>query len=179
MALLSIGKKRMEKKMEIKYDLTTEEGRKDAMKKIASAGAVAGALVGQPIISAAAVLAGAILSSDRKTDGQAQVDLAKRIVESAKPGDEIELELATGTGDIVKSMLGEYGELAVSPAAEDKIKVAIKREDTEEKKLQAMLNSMTSTERFIYDVLEKRIGELESRVETLEDAVDELQSQVV
>ena len=165
--------------MEIKYDLTSEEGRKDAMKKIATASAVAGALVGNPIASAAVALAEAVLSTDRKTDGQAQVDLAKRIVEAATPGDEIELELATGTGDIVKSMLGEYGELAVSPAAEDKIKVAIKREDTEEKKLQAMLNSMTATERFIYDVLEKRIGELENRVETLENAVDELQTQAV
>ena len=165
--------------MEIKYDLTTEEGRKEAMKKIASAGAVAGALVGQPIISAAAVLAGAILSSDRKTDGQVQADLAKRIVKSTKPGDEIEIELATGVIDTLKSTFEEYGELVVSSAAEGKVKVSIKREDTEAKKLQAMLNSMTSTERFIYDVLEKRISELAGRVETLENAVDELQSQAV
>ncbi len=163
--------------MEIKYDLTTEEGRKEAMKKIATAGAVVGALVGQPIISAAAVLAGAILSSDKKTDGQAQADLAKRIVESAKPGDEIELELASGAIDSVKSKLEEYGELVVSPTAEGKIKLSIKRDDADAKRLQAMLNSMTSTERFIYDLLEKRIMELESRVETLEDAVDEIKSQ--
>ena len=165
--------------MKVKYDLTTEEGRKEAVKNITSAGAVVGALVGQPIISAAAVLAGTVLSSDKKADGQTQADLAKRIVESAKPGDEIELELATGTGDIVKSTLGEYGELVVSPAAEGKIKVTIKREDVEAKRLEAMLNSMTSTERFIYDLLEKRIGELESRIETLEATVDELQSQAV
>ena len=165
--------------MEIKYDLTTEEGRKDAMKKIAVGGAAAGALVGQPIISAAAVLAGALLSSDKKADGQKQADLAKRIVESARPGDEVELELASDVIDTVKSTLEEYGELVVSPAGDGKIKVSIKREDADAKRLQAMLNSMTSTERFIYDVLEKRIGELESRVETLEDAVDELQSQAV
>ena len=163
--------------MKVKYDLTTEEGRKEAMKKIASAGAVAGALVGQPIISAAAVLAGAILSSDKRADGQAQADLAKRIVEAAKPGDEIELELASGAIDSAKSTFEEYGELVVSSAADGKVKVSIKREDADARRLQAMLNSMTSTERFIYDVLEKRIGELESRVETLEDAVDEIQSQ--
>lgn len=163
--------------MKVKYDLTTEEGRKEAMKKIASAGAVAGALVGQPIISAAAVLAGAILSSDKRADGQAQADLAKRIVEAAKPGDEIELELASGAIDSAKSTFEEYGELVVSSAADGKVKVSIKREDEDARRLQAMLNSMTSTERFIYDVLEKRIGELESRVETLEDAVDEIQSQ--
>ena len=161
------------------YDLTTEEGRKEAMKKIAAAGAVAGALVGQPIASAAAVLAGAILSSDRKIDGQAQADLAKRIVKSARPGDEVELELASGVIDTVKSTLEEYGELVVSPAGDGKIKVSIKREDADAKRLQAMLNSMTSTERFIYDLLEKRIGELESRIETLEATVDELQSQAV
>ena len=165
--------------MKVKYDLTAEEGRNDAMKKIASAGAVAGALVGQPIIAAAAVLAGAIFPSGKNADGQAQVELAKRIVKASKPCDEIELELAADTGDIVKSTLNEYGELVVSSAAEGKIKVSIKREDADAKRLQAMLNSMTSTERFIYDVLEKRIGELESRVETLEDAVDELQSQAV
>ena len=159
------------------YDLTTEEGRKEAMKKIAAAGAVAGALVGQPIISAAAVLAGAILSSDKRADGQAQADLAKRIVEAAKPGDEIELELASGAIDSAKSTFEEYGELVVSSAADGKVKVSIKREDADARRLQAMLNSMTSTERFIYDVLEKRIGELESRVETLEGAVDEIQSQ--
>ena len=163
--------------MKVKYDLTTEEGRKEAMKKIASAGAVAGALVGQPIISAAAVLAGAILSSDKRADGQAQADLAKRIVEAAKPGDEIELELAPGAIDSAKSTFEEYGELVVSSSADGKVKVSIKREDADARRLQAMLNSMTSTERFIYDVLEKRIGELESRVETLEDAVDEIQSQ--
>ena len=165
--------------MEIKYDLTTKEGRKEAMKKIASAGAVAGALVGQPIISAAAVLAGAILSSGKRADGQAQADLAKRIVEAAKPGDEIELELASGAIDSAKSTFEEYGELVVSSAADGKVKVSIKREDADARRLQAMLNSMTSTERFIYDVLEKRIVELESRVETLENAVDELQSQAV
>ena len=165
--------------MEIKYDLTSEEGRKDAMKKIATASAVAGALVGNPIASAAVALAEAVLSTDRKTDGQAQVDLAKRIVESARPGDEIELVLAADTGDIVKSTLKEYGELVVSPAAEGKIRVSIKREDADAKRLQAMLNSMTSIERFIYDVLEKRIGELESRIDTLEDTIDELQSQAV
>ena len=163
--------------MKVKYDLTTEEGRKEAMKKIASAGAVAGALVGQPIISAAAVLAGAILSSDKRADGQAQADLAKRIVEAAKPGDEIELELASGAIDSAKSTFEEYGELVVSSAADGKVKVSIKREDADARRLQAMLNSMTSTERFIYDVLEKRIGELESRVETLEGAVDDIQSQ--
>lgn len=165
--------------MEIKYDLTTEEGRKEAMKKIASAGAVAGALVGQPIISAAAVLAGAILSSDKRADGQAQADLAKRIVEAAKPGDEIELELASGAIDSAKSTFEEYGELVVASAADGKVKVSIKREDADARRLLVMLNSMTSTERFIYDVHEKRIMELESRVETLEDAVDELQSQAV
>ena len=161
--------------MMLSYDLTTEPGRKEVEKKIVTAGAVAGALVGQPIISAAAVLAGAILSSDKKTDEQAQVDLAKRIVKSAKPGDEIELELASGAIDSVKSTLEEYGELVVLPTADGKVKVAIKREDVDAKRLQAMLNSMTSTERFIYDVLEKRISELEGRVETLENAVDELQ----
>lgn len=165
--------------MEIKYDLTTEEGRKEAMKKIASAGAVAGALVGQPIISAAAVLAGAILSSDKRADGQAQADLAKRIVEAAKPGDEIELELASGAIDSAKSTFEEYGELVVASAADGKVKVSIKREDADARRLLVMLNSMTSTERFIYDVLEKRIVELESRVETLENAADELQSQAV
>lgn len=165
--------------MKVKYDLTAEEGRNDAMKKITTAAAVAGALVGNPIASAAVALAGAVLSTDRKNDGQAQADLAKRIVEAAKPGDEIELELASGAIDSVKSTLEEYGELVVSPTAEGKIKLSIKREDADAKRLQTMLKSMTATERFIYDVLEKRIGGLESRVETLEAAVDELQFQAV
>ena len=79
----------------------------------------------------------------------------------------------------MKSTLEEYGELVVSPTAEGKIKLSIKREDADAKRLQTMLKSMTATERFIYEVLEKRIGELESRVETLEAAVDELQFQAV
>ena len=47
--------------MKVKYDLTAEEGRNDAMKKITTAAAVAGALVGNPIASAAVALAGAVL----------------------------------------------------------------------------------------------------------------------
>ena len=47
--------------MKVKYDLTVEEGRKDAMKKIATAGAVDGTVIGQPIISAAVCILGWIL----------------------------------------------------------------------------------------------------------------------
>lgn len=44
--------------MKVKYDLTVEEGRKDAMKKIATDGAVDGTVIGQPIISAAVCILG-------------------------------------------------------------------------------------------------------------------------
>ena len=48
--------------MKVKYDLTAEEGRKDAMKKIATAGAVDGTVIGQPIISAAVCILGWIFN---------------------------------------------------------------------------------------------------------------------
>lgn len=160
------------------YNLMTEEGRKEAAKAITTAVASSAALVGVPAIAGVVGAASVIMDTFRGVpeDGRQQTELARKLIEAARPGDELEIEIAVGAVDGIMPLLGEYGEYKVTLPVDGKVKVTLKREDKDARKLQTMLDSMTPTERFIYDTMENRIKELENRVESLEDKIDDLET---
>ena len=111
--------------MQKTYDLTTKVGMKLAETAVRSFVPAWMQLAGAGI----SLLKDKVFSPEKAVESQvkAQTDMLMKVMEAAKDGDEIEVEVDDGVMNGVSAKLPEYGEVSIGARANGKCKFKIRR----------------------------------------------------